>query len=61
MDQSEVTVGAEDDGGRLATCGRAVWRRTTVARARQRRRRGGCGSADIRKVEREVRQSWWCK
>ena len=33
MDQAEVTVGVEDDGGRLATCGRAVRRRTTVARS----------------------------
>jgi len=24
MDQAEVTVGAEDDGGRLATCGRSM-------------------------------------
>ena len=24
MDQYKVMVGAEDDGGRLATCGRAV-------------------------------------
>ena len=55
MDQSKVTVGAEDDGGRLATCGCAVRRRTAVARSRQRRRGDSSGSTKARKVEREVR------
>jgi len=36
MDQPEVTVGAEHDGGRLATCGRAVRRCTMKERSRQR-------------------------
>ena len=36
MDLAKVTVRAEDDEGGLATCGRAVRRRTTVARSRQR-------------------------
>ena len=35
MDQAEVTVGAEDDGEGLATCGRAMRWRTVVARPRQ--------------------------
>jgi len=36
VDLAEVTVGVEDGGGELATCGRAVRRCTTVARSRQR-------------------------
>ena len=61
MDLAEVTVGVEDGGGELATCGRAMRRRTAVAQSRQRRQEGGSGSDNVRKVEREVRQSWWCK
>ena len=61
MDRDEVTIGVEDGGGGVATCGRAVRRRTAMAWSRQRRRGGGSGSADVRKVEREVRRSWWHK
>ena len=57
VDLVEVTVGVEDDGGGLATCGRAMWQRTTAARSRQRRRGGDSSFADMRKVEREARQS----
>ena len=35
MDQAEVTVGVKDDGEGLAMRGRAMRRRTTVARSRQ--------------------------
>ena len=35
MNQTEVTVGVEDDGGGLATCGRAMRWRTVMARPRQ--------------------------
>ena len=55
MGQEEVTVGVEDGGGGVATCGRAVRRRTTVARSRQRRRGYGSDSTGVRKVEREAR------
>ena len=55
MDQAEVTVGVEDDGGRLASCDRAIQQRTEAARSRQRRWGGGSGSIGVRKVEREER------
>ena len=38
MDLAKVTVGEEGDGEGLATCGRAVRRRTMAARSRQQRR-----------------------
>ena len=57
MDQDEVTVGVEDGGGGVATCGRAMGWRTVVARSCQRRRGGGSGSSGVRKVEREARRS----
>ena len=56
MDQAEVMVGVEDDGGGLATCGRAVRRCTVAPRSCQRRRGGGSGSTEVRKVERESRR-----
>ena len=56
MDQAEVTVRVEDDGGRLATCGRAVRRRTAAARSCQRQRGGGSSSTKALKVERESRR-----
>ena len=31
LDQAEVTVGVEDGGGGLATCGQAVWRNSRVS------------------------------
>ena len=55
MDQDEVTVGAEDDEGGLAMCGRAMRRRTTVLRSCQQRWGGSSGSADVHKVETEAR------
>ena len=57
MDRDKVTVGVEDGGGGVATCGRAVRRRTAVARSRQRRRGACSGSSAMRKVEREARRS----
>jgi len=57
MDQTEVMVGTKDDGGGLATCGRAVRWRTAAAWSRQQRRGGGSGSTGMRKVEREARRS----
>ena len=57
MDQAEVTVGVEDDGGGLAMCGLAIWRRTAVAQSCQRQRGGGSSSTGVRKVEREARRS----
>ena len=56
MDQAEVMVVVEDDGGGLATCGRAVRWRTAAARSRQRRQGDGSGSAKVRRVKRESRQ-----
>ena len=56
MDQSEVTVGAEGDGGRLATYGPAVRQRTAMAWSRQRQRGDGNGVAKARRVERESRR-----
>ena len=35
LDQGEVMVGAEDDGGGLAMCGRAIRWHTVAARSRQ--------------------------
>ena len=55
MDQAEVTVGAEDDGEGLATCGRAMQRRTVAARSHQQQRGGGRGIADDCRMKRESR------
>ena len=55
MDQNGVTVGVEDGGGGVATCGRAVRWRIAVARSRQQRRGGGRGTTDERRMKRESR------
>ena len=57
MDLAEVTVGVEDGGGGVSTCGRVVQWHTAVVRLRQRRWGGGSGSTGVRKVEREARRS----
>ena len=54
MSLAVMTVGEESGKEELATCSRAMRRRTAMARLHQQRRGGGNGFADVRKVEKEA-------